>query len=208
MPMIEVEQGSDDWLTMRCGMVTGSRVADIVTRLKKGGYSAARQNYLMEVVVSRLTGLTPDHFVTPAMEWGIANESFARAAYEIEQDVDTSPAGFAMHQKIKWFGASPDRLVGSDGLLEIKCLTSANHLQVLLDGVVPVDYMPQMMAEMACADRQYCDFVSFDPRMPKHLQLFVRRFERDEKLIGVMEQEVELFLTEVEAMVKAIESTV
>jgi exodeoxyribonuclease (lambda-induced) len=198
MPIIDVEQQTADWVTMRVGMCTGSRVADVVTRLKKGGYSAARGNYLMELVVSRLTGLTPDHFVNDAMRWGIEQEQYAVAAYEMEHDVMAEKIGFAMHSKIDWFGASPDRKLGNIGLMEVKCPTSGVHLGYLMEGVVPLEYQPQMLAEMACAEREWVDFVSFDPRMPKKLQLFVKRFHRDEALIKLMEQEVIQFLGEVD----------
>lgn len=190
---------------MRNGMVTGSRVADVCAKLKKGGYAACRQNYLIEVAVSRLTGLAPDHFVTPAMQWGIDNEQFARAAYEMATDCMVESVGFAIHPRLDYFGASPDGLIGSDGVLELKCPNSDTHLGYILEGTLPVDYMPQMLAEMACADRQWCDFVSFDPRMPKNLQLFVRRFHRDEELIKAMEVEVAAFLLEVEVMLEKIE---
>jgi len=206
--LIEVEQGSADWLTMRNGCVTGSRVCDVVAKLKKGGPSAARTNYLMEVVCSRLTGLSPDNYVSPAMQWGIENEPFARAAYEMAQDVMVATAGFALHPKIKWFGASPDGLIGDDGLLEIKCPTSAVHLGYVIGGQVPIDYMPQMLAEMACTERQWVDFVSYDPRMPANLQLFIRRFHRDEKLIAEMELEVACFLEEVEHKIAEINTAV
>jgi len=205
MPIIEgLEQRTPEWHLMRNGCVTGSRVADVVATLKKGGYAACRQNYLMEVVVSRLTGLAPDHFVNAAMQWGIDNEQFARAAYEMETDCMVESVGFALHSKIGYFGASPDGLIGSDGVLELKCPTSDTHLRYIMEGVVPIDYMPQMMAEMACTDRQWCEFVSFDPRMPKNLQLFIRRFKRDDKFIGIMEQEVEKFLGEVEETLDSI----
>lgn len=201
----DLEQRTPEWYTMRNGMVTGSRVCDVVAKLKKGGYAACRHNYLMEVAVSRLTGLAPDHFVTPAMQWGIDNEQFARAAYEMERDCMVEPVGFAMHPRIDWFGASPDGLVGKDGVLELKCPTSDTHLSYIMAGTVPEDYAPQMLAEMACTERTWCDFASFDPRMPQHLRLFVRRFQRDDKLIALMEQEVTQFLSEVDALLAEIE---
>jgi putative phage-type endonuclease len=204
MPVIEVEQGSADWLKMRVGMCTGSRIIDVVTKLKKGGYCAARQDYLMELVVERLTGLNADNYVSPAMQWGIDNEQFAVAAYEIERDVMLEPGGFAMHPEIKWFGASPDRRIGENGLLEVKCPTSRTHLRYLIENVVPIEYQPQMLAEMACSEREYVDFVSFDPRFPPGLQLFVKRFERNDELIAIMETEIRQFLTEVEAMEKQV----
>jgi hypothetical protein len=199
---------------MRNGMATGSRICDILGRKQPtpaqkkaneaGDYLKKREDYLMEVVCSRLTGLSPDNYVSPAMQWGIENEPFARAAYEMAQDVMVATAGFAMHPRIKWFGASPDGMIGDDGLLEIKCPTSAVHLGYVLGGQVPIDYMPQMLAEMSCTERKWVDFVSYDPRMPANLQLFIKRWDRDEPLIAAMEEQVETFLEEVEAKMAEI----
>lgn len=201
-----IEQQTPEWLQMRVGMCTASRVIDVVKRLKrnsssgeKGDYCKAHYDYLQELVVERLTGRAFDHYCTPAMEWGTENEPFARAAYELQTDASVQPVGFAMHPRIKWFGASPDSLVGEDGCLEIKCPTSGVHLEYLTAGVIPEEHAPQMMAEMACAERQWCDFVSFDPRMPRHLQLFVKRLHRNDELITAMENEIEKFLGDVES---------
>lgn len=197
MPIVDVEQQSPEWLKMRIGCATGSRVTDIVTKLKSGKYSAARDKYLMDIVIERLTGRATEHFCTPAMEFGIENEPAARAAYEGETGNCVMPVGLAIHPTIEWFSASPDGLVGDDGLIEIKVPNTSTHLEYLLEGKVPLDYMPQMMAEMACTERQWCDFVSYDPRLPKNLQLFIRRFHRNEELIRVMEADVKFFLEEV-----------
>jgi len=199
MPTIDVEQRSPEWLKMRCGAVTGSRVGDVITKLKKGGYSSSRQTYLMELVCERLSGLHADHYVSPAMEFGMENESCARAEYELQCEVDVKQIGLAMHDKINYFMASPDGLVGEDGCIEIKVPNSMTHLNWLICGEVPPEHVPQMKAVMCCANRQWCDFVSFDPRMPKDLRLFVRRLYRDGPMILEMEQEVEKFLAEVEA---------
>lgn len=208
MPLIDVEQQSEDWLKMRVGMCTASRVCDVVKKLKRasgsrqaGDPAATRDEYLMEVVCERLTGRAADHFVTQWMEQGIENEPFARAAYEIATDCEVQPGGFAIHpdeERFKgWFGASPDGLVGTDGLVEIKCLKSENHLEIVSNGVVPAEFLDQMYAEMSCAERQWGDFISFDPRMPKDLQLFIARLPRNEEKILVIEAEVQLFLEDV-----------
>lgn len=205
MPLIEVEQGTDEWLAMRSGLVTASRMADVMAKLKsKNGMAADRRRYLMEVVVGRLTGLNPETYVSPAMQWGLDNEDLAKGAYEISTSSIIEPGGFAIHDKIKWFGASPDGLIGDDGLVEVKCPNSDTHIGYILSGEIPDDYKPQMWAEMACTNRSWCDFVSFDPRMPKNLRLFIRRFPRDEPMIAAVEMEVEQFLSEVEAMVEQL----
>jgi len=190
-------QNTPEWLQHRIGMVTASRVADITTKLKNGKYSAARDKYLMDVVIERLTGRASDNYVSPEMEWGIDTEPLARAAYELDQDTDIELVGFAMHPTIEWFGASPDGLVGNTGLVEIKCPNTSTHLAYLLEGDIPLEYMPQMLAQMACSERQWCDFVSYDPRLPKKLQYFRRRFNRNDEHIRLLEAEVTEFLEEV-----------
>jgi putative phage-type endonuclease len=197
MPLVEVQQNTPEWLQMRIGCVTASRVADVVTKLKSGKYSAARDKYLMEVVVERLTGRASENYVSPSMEYGLETEPLARAAYEIEKDVEAQPGGLAYHPSIEWFAASPDALVGGDGLAEFKCPNTSTHLAYLIDGVVPLDYMPQMLAQMACTERKWCDFVSYDPRLPQKLQYFCRRFDRNDEHILLMEKEVKTFLDEV-----------
>lgn len=208
MPIVDVEQQSPDWLAMRVGAVTASRVADVMAKLvRKNGESAARANYKAELVCERLTGLTYDHFTTAAMQWGIDNEPLAKAAYEIETGLEINPAGLAMHRSIKWLMASPDGLVGEDGLVECKCPTTATHIDYIMQGVVPAEYQPQMLCQMACTERKYCDFVSFDPRLPKKLQLFVRRFERDNARITAMEAEIEKFLSEVDEQIAKLKES-
>jgi putative phage-type endonuclease len=204
MPIVEgVEQQTPEWLAMRVGCVTGSRVADVMDRLKGGGQSQKRKNYKAEIVCEILTGRAAEHYVTPAMEWGIENEPIARAAYGIEvAEVET--VGFALHPTIERFGASPDGLVGADGLVEFKCPQTSTHLETIMAGVIPPQYEWQMFAEMVCADRQFCDFVSYDPRLPKGLQMFIRRLQRDDARIAEMEAEIRKFLDEVALQLNSI----
>lgn len=207
MALVEVEQGSAEWLQMRTGCVTGSRMCDVMAKLvRKDGEAATRQAYKAQIVCEILTGRASDHYVSPPMQWGLDNEIFARNAYEVEVG-DVEKIGFALHSAIPRFGASPDGLVGADGLVEFKCPNTATHIDYILRGVVPAEYQWQMLAEMACAERQWCDFVSYDPRLPKRLQLFVRRFERDDDRIGEMEREVEKFLAEVEEVITKLKSS-
>jgi putative phage-type endonuclease len=207
MPLVEVEQQSPEWLAMRVGCVTGSRMADVMAKLKrKEGEAQCRQDYKAEIVCEILTGRATEHYVSPAMEWGIENEIFARNAYEVEVG-DVQQVGFALHSSIKRFGASPDGLVGADGLVEFKCPNTATHIEYIIQGVVPAEYHWQMLAEMACAERQWCDFVSYDPRLPKRLQLFVRRFEREDARIIEMETEVVKFLAEVDELIAKLDKS-
>lgn len=210
MPIVEgLEQQTPDWFKMRCGMVTGSRVAEIMAKLKAGGknglYAQSRENYKRELVCARLTGLNADHYVTAAMQWGTENEKYARARYEIDTGNIVNTIGFAMHPKIKWFGASPDGVIGAQGLLEIKCPTTRVHVDTLLSGRAGSEYEWQMYAEMACAEREWCDFVSFDPRIEKEdLQIFVKRYHRNDAKITELEAEVVQFLSEVDGMLAGL----
>src|SRR5580692_6655166 len=202
--LVDVIQQTPEWLKMRVGAITASRLADVMAKLKKGGDSQARKNYKVELVCERITELKYEHYVSPAMQWGIDNEPLARNAYEVETGIETQPGGIALHDRIKWLMASPDGLVGEDGLVEFKCPTTATHIEYISAGVVPPEYHWQMLCQMACSGRQWCDFVSFDPRMPYSLQLFIRRMERDEARIAEMEAEVEKFIGEIEDSIIAL----
>lgn len=201
--LIPCEQRTDEWRELRCGKVTASRIQDVLAEIKKGE-AASRRNYRAELVVETLTGIPIESFQSKEMLWGIETEPFARAAYELQQDQAVELAGFALHPEIERFGASPDGLIGELGLVEFKCPNTATHLDWLLGGVVPVEYGAQMMAQMACTGREWCDFVSFDPRLPSHLQLFVRRLHRDEGIVRSIELQVERFLNEVDETIARI----
>lgn len=200
-----IVQGSPEWFAERVGKVTASRVADVVARTKSG-WGASRANYMAELIAERLTGAKSEGFVNAAMQHGIDTEPQARDAYSFYAGVDVEQVGFIAHPTIEMSGASPDGLVGNDGLVEIKCPSTATHIDTLLDGKVPERYVLQMQWQMACTGRKWCDFVSFDPRMPESMRLFIKRVERDEKLIASLEKDVELFLREVETKVAALRS--
>ena len=190
-----MEQRTEEWFAARLGKVTASRVADVLAKIKSGE-SASRKNYKMELVVQRLTGKAGESFTNAAMEWGTEQEPFARMAYEAHTSTFVKEEGFVDHPTIEGFGCSPDGIVG-DGLIEIKCPNTANHIETVLDNKAPSKYIPQMQCQMACTGAKWCDFVSFDPRVPEDLQLLVVRVERDQEYIDSMEVEVKQFLSEV-----------
>jgi putative phage-type endonuclease len=198
------EQRTEDWFSARLGKVTASRVADVLARTKTG-YSASRANYLTQLVLERVTGTKSEGFTSAAMQWGIDQEPFARAAYEASKGVLVDEVGFMQHPTIEASGASPDGLVGADGMVEIKCPDSKTALECWLSAdPVESKYFAQMQWQMACAGRFWCDYVVFDPRMPAKAQLFVHRVERDDKWIKETEIEVKKFLAEVDAKVAAL----
>jgi putative phage-type endonuclease len=198
-----MEQGSQEWLLARCGKVTASRVADIIAKTKSG-YSASRGNYMAELVCERLTGVPTDTFKSAAMEWGTAQEPHARAAYEAVGGVLVEEVGFVPHPSIPDAGASPDGLVKDNGLIEIKCPYTATHIETLLSGKVPDRYNTQMQWQMACTGRVWCDYVSYDPRMPENMRLFLARVFRDQSAILAMETEVLTFIHELTDKVAAL----
>ena len=201
--LVHCEQRSAEWYALRAGKVTASRITDVLATVKNGE-AAARRNYRAQLVCEILTGLPGENYVSKEMQWGIDTEPFARAAYELQYDVTVDQVGFATHPEIERCGASPDGLVGAEGLVEIKCPATSTHLEYLLSGTVPLDYQPQMLTAMACTGRKWCDFVSYDPRLPQHLQLFVRRFYRDEERIAEIEARVRQFLAEVDEVLRRL----
>ena len=174
----ELEQGTIGWLEARAGKFTASRMADLMAKTKSGP-AASRKNYIAQLVAERLTGTPAESFTSAAMQHGIDTEPEARAAYEFHLDCDVEEVGFIDHPTISMAGASPDGLVGEDGMIEIKCPNTATHIDTLLSGEPAKKYVLQMQWQMACTDRQWCDFVSYDPRMPEHLRMFIKRIDRD-----------------------------
>ena len=195
-----IEQGSNEWFAMRAGKVTASRVADILATTRTGP-SASRQNYLIELALQRSTGNIEPSYTNAAMEWGTQTEPQARAAYEVETGNFVDQVAFIDHPTIAWFGCSPDGLVGDDGLIEIKCPNSATHWEYFKAKKPPQKYVIQMQTQLAVTGRKWCDFVSFDPRMPERSQLLVVRVDRDEAFIAELEEKVKQFLSEVEVEV-------
>jgi putative phage-type endonuclease len=199
----EIIQGTTDWFAIRLGKVTASRVADVIAKTKTG-YSTSRENYMAHLVVERLTQTKAESYTNAAMQWGTDQEPFARAAYEAAQGVMVEEVGFVPHPTIEWAGASPDGLVGNDGLVEIKCPNTATMIEALLTGKVPTKYFTQMQFQMACTGTKFCDYVVFDPRMPAKAQLFVTRVNRDDAYIAEIEAEIVKFLAEVESQVQQL----
>ena len=190
----------------RIGRVTASRINDVMSVLKGGGVSASRKNYRAQLVAERLTNKPTDSFCSEAMRRGTEQEPFARQAYEFFTGNDVVEVGFIAHPTIEMSGASPDGLVGDDGMIEIKCPNTATHIDWLLAGVVPPEHLKQMQWQMECMDREWCDFVSYDPRLPVDLQLFIIRCERDYVLLNEIRAAVIKLLSEVDAQVSALES--
>jgi putative phage-type endonuclease len=195
MKLIDCEQGSEDWFAARCGRVTASKIADLMARTKSG-YSASRANYMAQLIAERLTGTVAESYTNAAMQWGKDQETNAAAMYAFMRDCELGVAGFVVHPEIDKAGASPDRLVGDDGLVEIKCPNTSTHLDTLLGSPIDGKYIKQMQFQMAVCEKTWCDFVSYDPRLPAEMQIHIERVERDDGLIKDIEAEVRRFLDE------------
>lgn len=200
-----IEQGTPEWHELRRGKVTASRVADILAKTKTGP-SASRQNYLIELALQRITKTIEPSYTNAAMEWGTQTEPQARVAYEVKTGNFVDQVPFIDHPTLQWFGCSPDGLVDKDGLLEIKCPNSATHWEYFKAKEPPKKYFIQMQAQMAVTGAKWCDFVSFDPRMPERSQLLIVNVARDPEFILYMEAEIQIFLNEVAAEVKLMEN--
>lgn len=201
MKVITAEQGSPEWLAARAGKVTASMISNVLAKLE----TAAYRDYQAQIVAELLTGKPQgSDFTNEAMQFGTEQEPFARSAYEVSRGIMVDEVGLVLHPTIDRAGASPDGLVGSDGLVEIKCPKVATHLSYICAGVVPTKYRNQMLWQMACTERGWCDFVSFRPDLPEHLQLFVIRFQRDEVKIKELTTAVNSFLAQVDEMLKKL----
>jgi len=200
-PFIHIEQGSDEWKQARLGHVTASNMADVMSKGKGNAEAVGRYKYKVKLVAERLTQTAGESFTNAAMEWGIEQEQFACIEYEAARNVFVERTGFWLHPTIKWLGVSPDRLVGDDGLIEVKCPNTTTHLGYLFENRIPPDYYKQIQCQLWVTGRQWCDFVSYDPRLPKRNQLLIVRAERDENLMKEMEAETIQFLSEVNQLI-------
>lgn len=197
------DQGTAEWLSLRLGKVTASRIADMMATTKSGP-SASRSNYAAELVAERLTGAPTEKFVSAAMMHGTDTEAEARAAYCFFRDAEVVEVGFVDHPTVPMSGASPDGLVGTDGLLELKCPNTATHISTLTGKSVPGKYVKQIMWQMACTGRKWCDFASYDPRLPETMRLIVIRLHRDDAMIAEIEAAVTTFLAEIDETVASL----
>lgn len=200
----DIIQRSPEWFAERCGSLGASQLADALAKTKSG-WGASRANLRAKLVVERLTGQQEEGFIrSAAMQWGVDKEEEARIAYSFLTGRNVVEVGLYKHPTIIGTHASPDGLVDEDGCIEIKCPNSATHIETLKSNLVAHKYLLQMQWQMRCADRQWCDFVSFDPRMPDHLMLYIQRVQRDDDMLATLESEVGAFLAEVDADVKAL----
>jgi putative phage-type endonuclease len=202
--LIEAEQRSPEWFEARLGKATASKFNDIMAKTRSG-YSASRKNYAAELVTERLTGTKDESFTSAAMQWGIDNEPVARLQYSLASGNDVEETGFWLHDELE-AGASPDGFIDDDGLLEIKCPNTATHIDTLIKRKLPYQYQAQVQGQMWVTGRKWCDFVSFDPRLPENAQMIIVRVKRDDIYIAELETEIKDFMEEVRDLVEFVKT--
>jgi len=199
----KLEQGSTEWKMAKLGHVSASSIADVMAK-GKSGEATTRKKYKVKLVAERLTNQIIESYSNSAMEWGVEQESFARQKYEALNNVLVDKTGFWLHPEIQWLGVSPDGLVNDDGLIEIKCPNTTTHIDYILDDKVPTEYYKQIQCQLWVTGREWCDFISYDPRLPESRQLFIKRCNRDDAVITEMQLEVLEFLKEVDYLTKIL----
>lgn len=203
MKVVPHPQGSVEWLAARCGLVTASRIADVMAEGKGGKPSATRARYMGELIAETLTGQPAEGFQSADMQRGTELEPAARREYEARTGRIVTEVGLVLHPELR-AGASPDGLVDADGLVEIKCPRTHTHIDYLLAGKPPADYVPQMAWQCACTGRAWVDFVSFDPRMPERLSLFVVRYTPPAEYLRELTEGVRAFVAEMDARIERL----
>ena len=200
--VINSEQRTPEWFAARLGKPTASRFSDITAKTRSG-FAASRKNYMAELAAQVLTGQIPETFTSTAMQWGVDTEPVAALNYSLITGNDVEETSLWLHDTIR-AGASPDGLIGDDGLIEIKCPNTATHIETLAKQQVPKQYMDQVMGQIWITGRKWCDFISYDPRLPENAQIFIQRVERDEEYITSLEEEITDFLDELDKQVEFI----
>jgi hypothetical protein len=204
---VDCEQNSAKWISARTGRVTASRICDLMATLKRGGEAASRRDYRAELIAERLTGKAESRYLSKEMRYGSEQEPFARTAYEIRSENIVDQVGFVFHPRLDFSGASPDGLIREDGGVELKCPKSTTHLAYMAAGTVPKEYEDQLLWNMACSEREWWDFVSFDPRLPEKLRLLIVRMPRDEARIGEIERGVMTLNNEIDTVCEQLGAT-
>lgn len=202
-----MEQRTAQWFQARLGKVTASNVYNVISKTAKGTPTSKYDDYKIKLITERLTGQTSPYYETEDMRWGIEHEEDALKEYAFIYDTEITQCGFIQHPTIKMAGASPDGLIDKDGLIEIKCPRSTTHMRFFIDNEIKPEYLAQMQFQMACTERKWCDFISYDPRFTNkasHLRMKVKRIYRDDKQIKEINQSVEAFLAEIEQEIQRI----
>ena len=198
-----------EWFQARIGILTSSKIHAAITKRQKGGTHdlVERRKLKLQMISELRTGLTTEHFVSAAMDWGVENEPRARAEYEFRTGRTVDQLGLVLHADNPRFGATTDGFVAPEGILEIKCPETYTHYDYLTSGEIPKEYLDQIDWQMACCgpEIEWCDFVSYDPRIEDDDEnMLIIRHERNNKRIAEMEDLGTEFLAETVAMFEQI----
>jgi putative phage-type endonuclease len=194
----ELEQGTPEWFAIRLGVITGSKFKDVMAK----GAGKTRKSYMYQLAAEIITGQAEEGFTNSAMEWGTENEPAARAMYELHNKVDVDEVCFI--KRDDFVGVSPDGLVGESGLTEFKCPKTTTQIETFLSGKMPTTHKAQVQGQIWVAEREWCDFVSYDPRVDGDASYCCYRQERDDEYIKVLEEECYKFSDELKAIVKTL----
>lgn len=200
-----VIQGSPEWLRSRIGIVSASRFKDVLTEPKSnadkeaGNLSVTAETYLYELVSMILTDGALN-FSSAATDWGHENEPLARLEYSMMTDNNVVETGIFFHDNRK-AGASNDGVIDDDGMVEIKCpFNTVNHVRTVVAVDMPKEHMPQVQGNLWINGREWCDFISFDPRIDGDGRLFIKRIYRDETYIKNLERRVLAFIQKLDSV--------
>ena len=200
----DIEQRSGAWIQKRLGFCGCSRIGDVMATGRSGQPSATRRNYMHELLCERLTGVHNETYCSKEMQWGVEQEPIARSLYEAKTGQMVIETGGMEHPKIKWWYGSPDGLIGNDGGIEIKCKTTANHLETMMSGKIDTAHLYQITGYVEIFNLSWYDYVGFDPRLPENLQLYVKRFYRDDLPIDEVRDAVIKFIDELNELERKV----
>lgn len=198
MRIIDCEQNTPDWFKWRVGIPTASNFDKIVT--SKGEPSKQRTKYMYQLAGERITGKMEETYKNANMQRGIEMESEARQVYELINNVEILKVGLCIEEGETVYAASPDGLVGKDGLIEIKCPQITTHVEYLLKTELPTEYFQQVQGQLLVTNRKWNDFISYYPGMKP----LIVRVQRDEKFIKALKIELEVFCKELNQLIERI----
>lgn len=203
MRLHDVAQRSPEWFALRAGKLTGSCAKDMLATIQKGE-AASRRDLKFKLVAERLSQSSQeDGYTNAVMQWGIDHEAEAIAAYEATTGRFVDAIGFCEHDELL-VGTSPDGFISTDGILSVKCPKTATHIRYIRDGKEPSEHIAQNTHELWLTGRQWIDFVSYDPRLPDALRLFIVRVTRTQPELDDYGRKALAFLAEVETEQGAI----
>lgn len=198
-----IEQGSDEWKAIRLGIPTASRFKDVLAK----GEGKTRTSYMYQLAAETLTGQTDESYSNTYMDWGTENEPLARSAYEFIMSEIVEQVTFISNETF-YAGYSPDGLVGDNGLIEIKCPKTTTHIETVISGKMPSGHIPQVQGGLMVSEREWLDFISYDPRIKQSMAYFSVRVYRDDEYIEKLRLELIRFNNDLADLIAKFESKI